>query len=111
MNTTTLIVFVALIALVFWLRPRPDVDGKKARALVAEGALLLDVRSPQEFAAGHIDGAKNIPVDELPRRIAGLDPATPIVVYCQSGMRSARAKKALQAAGLRVSDLGSRLNW
>jgi len=57
--------------------------------LVADGALLLDVRTPGEFADGHVQGALNVPVQVLESRIAELDPARPVVVYCRSGNRSA----------------------
>jgi phage shock protein E len=95
----------------------PDGDPVLAKRLVAEGALLLDVRTPAEFASRHLDGAKNVPVDALADgvdEIAALvaDENTPIVVYCRSGARSARAKKHLVAAGYRqVTNLGSIDDW
>lgn len=84
-----------------------------ARTLVANGALLLDVRTPSEFASGHIDGAVNIPVQELERRIAEIhDRRRPIVVYCQSGRRSAAATQMLRSAGYaEVHDLGPMSAW
>src|SRR5688572_2558721 len=77
----------------------PHVSGGEARALVAEGAVLLDVRSGFEFAANGLDGAVNIPVDELPARAAELDRSRPVVVYCLSGHRSAEAGRILTGAG------------
>ena len=84
-----------------------------AKRLVAEGARLVDVRSSAEFASGHIDGAVNIPVDQLPGRVAEVGPKEgPVVVYCRSGARSARAASILKAAGYtRVSDLGAMSRW
>lgn len=91
------------------------IDGPKARALVRdEQAVLLDVRSPEEFDSKHLDGALNIPVDELEGRLKELEAhkAVPIVVYCRSGMRSAKARKILLASGFsRVENLGSLDNW
>jgi rhodanese-related sulfurtransferase len=89
------------------------IEGPSARRLVAEGALLLDVRTTGEFAAGHVPGAVNIPVQDLPDRIAGLVEGTrPIVVYCRSGMRSAQAAGMLRRAGHpAVHDLGGMSNW
>ncbi len=83
----------------------PAID---ARKLVAEGALLLDVRSPGEFAAGHLPGALNIPVGDLGRRAGELGAKDrPLVVYCASGMRSASAAGQLRALGFAaVHDLG-----
>ena len=57
----------------------------KARELVAEGALLLDVRSPMEFMSGHIPGATNIPAEEVPDRLAEVMMLGLAVAYCRSG--------------------------
>ena len=86
------------------------VDGPRARELVAAGATLLDVRTPAEFAGGHLDGALNIPVAELASRQAEV-PRGRVVVYCQSGGRSARAAGLLASAGYEVFDLGAMANW
>ncbi|HJL14283.1 MAG TPA: rhodanese-like domain-containing protein [Sandaracinaceae bacterium LLY-WYZ-13_1] len=85
------------------------VSGRRARALVDRGAVLVDVRSRLEYLVRHVDGARNIPVAELPRRADELgDPETPIVVYCLSGHRSAEAARILEDAGFeRVYDAGS----
>ncbi len=105
-----------VLALAFawmFLGKKGDVDGPVARKLVAEGALLLDVRSPGEFAERHIDGAVNIPVESLNQRIAEVGPKDrDVVVYCRSGNRSASAKRMLVAAGYaKVHDLGPIGAW
>lgn len=84
-----------------------------ARRAVDEGALLLDVRTAGEYGSGHIAGAKNIPVQELARRKGELpDGDRSIVVYCASGMRSARAKRMLESWGYpHVIDLGPMTAW
>lgn len=87
------------------------VDGPGARALVAAGATLLDVRSGAEFASGHIDGALNIPVQNLESRLAEVPSGAPVVVYCQSGGRAAHAARMLAEAGYEVHDLGSLSAW
>lgn len=70
------------------------------KALLDGKALVVDVRTPGEFASGHHPRAVNIPVDEVDSRIAEFgDKAKPVVVYCQSGNRSGRAKRMLEAAG------------
>lgn len=85
----------------------------EARALVARGALLLDVRTPSEFSSGHVPNAVNIPVQELGKRIGEAGPKDrPIVVYCKSGRRSAMARSMLEKAGYqRVLDIGPMSNW
>jgi rhodanese-related sulfurtransferase len=80
-------------------------------ALVATGATFLDVRTEPEFEAHHLDGATLIPLDELHDRLAELPTDRPVVVYCRSGARSARAAAMLRAAGYEVHDLGSMDNW
>ena len=65
------------------------------------GALVLDVRTPEEFAGGHIESAVNIPHDELDARLGELGEETtrPIVVHCESGRRAAKAEAVLADAG------------
>ena len=83
----------------------PAKDPQAARALIKSGAVVLDVRTPEEYAGGHLPGAVNVPVQELERRLpdvealVGGDKARPIVVYCGSGNRDGKAKRALEAAG------------
>lgn len=92
----------------------PSITGEGAREKVKAGAFLLDVRSPGEFAEGHLPGAVNVPVQELEATLASLpvDRSREIVVYCRSGMRSARARTLLLKAGYaKVEDLGGMSNW
>jgi rhodanese-related sulfurtransferase len=86
---------------------------KEAHQWVESGARLVDVRTPDEYAAGHIEGAVNIPVQELPGRVDELAPKdAPVVVYCRSGARSASARRTLEAAGYtKVLDLGPMSRW
>lgn len=88
-----------------------QIDGAGARAAVAAGATLLDVRTTGEFSSRHVDGAINIPVDQLGRRLAELPKDKAVVVYCQSGRRSASAAATLAAAGYDARDLGGIGNW
>ncbi len=64
-------------------------------------ACLIDVRSPAEYASGYIEGAISIPLGDLTQSISKAVPnkETEIVVYCQSGARSAAAKNQLQSMG------------
>ena len=72
------------------------------------GAVLIDVRSPEEFAGGHIPGSINLPTQALRNASDYLDnPEAPVFVYCHSGARSSRAAKMLQIMGYtHVTDLG-----
>jgi rhodanese-related sulfurtransferase len=77
---------------------------------VASGAVLIDVRTPEEFAGGHLDGALNIDVQsaDFDARITELDPAGTYLIYCRSGNRSAAAIETMEGLGFtNLSDLGS----
>lgn len=82
----------------FKLFARPQVN---YRELVQQGAIIIDVRSPDEFRGGHIPGSRNIPVDQLSGKIADLKKAAqPVIAVCASGMRSGMAKTLLTSAGI-----------
>jgi rhodanese-related sulfurtransferase len=68
--------------------------------LVKNGAIILDVRSKGEFAAGHIKGSVNIAVEQLTGNLHKLkSKSKPIITCCESGMRSAAAKNILKSHG------------
>lgn len=89
------------------------VDGATAKLLAASGAKVVDVRTPGEFASGHVPGAVNIPFDELPRRASEIGPtSTPVVLYCRTGRRSGIAADTLQKAGFsKLYDFKSVTAW
>lgn len=81
---------------------------EEAHAIVAAGGTLLDVRTPGEFSTGHLEGARNIPVQDLGARLRELDRAKGVVLYCRSGSRSAHAAALLRQAGFQsVVDIGT----
>ena len=86
-----------------------------AEGLRQPGAVLVDVRRPDEFAAGHLPGAVNLEVTapDFGQRVAALDKTKPTYVYCRSGARSAKAADQLTTAGFaQVSNLlGGVLDW
>lgn len=64
------------------------------------GALVVDVRTPEEFQDEHYEGAINIPVEEVMTRVSEFgDKTKPVVVYCATGSRSAYAARFLRSAG------------
>jgi rhodanese-related sulfurtransferase len=74
--------------------------------------LLVDVRTPEEFRSGHIAGATNIALQDLPQKMASLPKDKPIVLYCRSGARSSNAAQMLTKAGFdNVVDLGGIITW
>ena len=64
-----------------------------------DGAVLLDVRTIQEYNRGHIAGFRNIPVDELRERLNEIEPGKPVYVICESGLRSYIACRILEGSG------------
>ncbi|ESU30523.1 hypothetical protein G3A_21505 [Bacillus sp. 17376] len=64
-------------------------------------AQLIDVREPNEFAGGHILGARNIPLTQLKTRLKEIRPDKPVYLYCQTGSRSGRAAQLLYKKGYR----------
>lgn len=76
---------------------------------------LLDVRTPEEFSEGHLDNAINIDVTaaDFDAKVASLDKEKPVMVYCKSGGRSAKASARLKELGFKtISDLeGGITNW
>jgi phage shock protein E len=83
----------------------PSTDFK---SLADAGAVIIDVRSPQEFDRGHIKGSKNIPVNIIQRELTSIKKLNkPVITVCQSGARSSMAKSVLQAAGIEVYNGGS----
>lgn len=67
--------------------------------LIANGAIIVDVRSSGEYASGHLKRSVNIPLDTLKMKHGKLKKDTPVITCCASGMRSSIAKKILLASG------------
>ncbi len=77
-----------------------------------ERYILVDVRSPAEFASGHVPTAVNIPVDAIAGQPPTEDKTALVIVYCRSGTRSARARDVLAGLGyVNVVDFGSLSRW
>jgi rhodanese-related sulfurtransferase len=75
------------------------VSREEAKALLEDGAQLVDVRVAHEWDAGHIPGAAHLPLEELAERSGELDRERPVVLYCRGGTRSSMAAEALEGAG------------
>jgi len=99
---------LALLAVVSACRAG-GTDAATVRAKIKAGALVVDVRTPAEFAAGAYPGATNIPLDQVEKRLADFgDHKRTIVVYCRSGHRSGQAKAILDKNGFTdVADGGA----
>ena len=82
-----------------------EVSRDEAKALVEDGAQLVDVRVAHEWDAGHIPGATHLPLEELAERSDELDVDRPVVLYCRGGTRSSMAAEALDGAGFNAVKL------
>jgi rhodanese-related sulfurtransferase len=119
------VIAIAAIALVAFIQTgTPAASHTSAGGLLSPSAyqqqfistaashILVDVRTPEEYAEGHIAGSVNIPLQGLESRLAELPTDRPIVFYCRSGNRSAQAASILQGAGFApVYDLGGIIDW
>lgn len=107
------LVIFAFIAVALGSSRGAKVAPADAKKLVGQGALLVDVRTPEEFAAGHIKGAKNIPLAAVSARLADFGAkSAPIVLYCRSGNRSGQAAAILAREGFTaIHDLGAMDRW
>jgi phage shock protein E len=82
---------------------RPTITSAALAEKIRNGKapLILDVRTPDEYRAGHIPGSVNIPIDELPARLTelGIPKSAEVVVHCERGGRAAKGEAILAGAG------------
>jgi rhodanese-related sulfurtransferase len=84
----------------------PDIDVDEANRLVAEGAMLLDVREDDEWEAGHAPGAVHVAMGLVPDQVDRIPADRTVVCVCRVGGRSAAVAGALAGAGYDVRNLG-----
>ncbi|MFF3608353.1 rhodanese-like domain-containing protein [Streptomyces sp. NPDC002463] len=89
-----------------------EVDLDVLASELAQGAFAIDVREPDEYAAGHVPGVRPVPLSELGAHLAALPADRPVYVICASGNRSAWAAEHLETAGFHaVSVAGGTSGW
>lgn len=81
---------------------KKDVGNEDLVQLQKDGAGVIDVRTPNEFAAGHLADAVNVPLDQLQASAEGWNKDRPVVLYCSTGARSANAAAFLSAQGFKT---------
>lgn len=93
---------------IFNIFARKDINEGIRNFCESKNAILLDVRTRAEYASGHIEGSRNLPLDEIDKVDSVIkDKNTPLYVHCLSGVRSARATAYLKGKGYReVHDIG-----
>jgi rhodanese-related sulfurtransferase len=106
------ILVIGFIASILFFYAVGEAISRRAREKVARGALLLDVQRARDFERAHIDGALNIPLEQLRARAAELGPPRPVVLYCKNGIRALRAKPILRRLGFSdVMNIGPMSTW
>lgn len=103
----TQIIYALLVVLTIWvinpvLAGNGDPEAaRQAWPMIESGVLVVDVRSPEEYAEGHLEGAVNIEWDQTDALAAaiGIDKQRQVVFYCRTGNRVGKAMKALEALG------------
>lgn len=87
---------------------RATISQHDARVLIKQGAQLVDVRQPHEYARSALPGSMNIPLSAIQHAMKQLDKDTPVLLYCSSGQLSGTARRLLKACGFhQVHNLGS----
>lgn len=76
-------------------------EPKLEQLALSDSAVVVDVRTPEEFASGHINGSINIPVDVITDYVDSLRQYKNVITVCRSGVRAAAAVRALKGEGLR----------
>lgn len=101
MNTTGLLILIGVAVLYFVYKRTGLLPLKEAKEYQNKGAMIIDVRTPAEFDSGHLSQAVNIPLDQIEGQVSTYvkDRSKILLLHCQSGARSARAVKRLEALG------------
>lgn len=101
MKTALLIALASALIYVGYRVYRSAHLSKELQSKILEGALILDVRTEKEYAAGHINGTVNISLGTLRERYKELDPQKTYITYCSHGLRSVKAANLLRERGLK----------
>jgi rhodanese-related sulfurtransferase len=90
----------------------PEITADELASALVGGAVLVDVRQPDEYVEGHVADARLIPLGDLSVRARELPKAEPVYLICRSGVRSHRAAEFLQLSGVQaVNVAGGMLAW
>lgn len=96
-----IIIVIVIISLMFGIFKNTfsNSDSTQMKDIITKDAFLVDVRTPAEFAEGHVAGSINIPLDQVQNQIVQFKDKENIVVFCRSGNRSGQAKSILEQNG------------
>ena len=110
MNVTSIVILAAIVVVFLLIKQFSQISWRAAQEYLEQGAIVIDVRSEKEFAAGHLRRAINMPMDQIeafaPQRLK--DRNRVLLLHCQTGMRSSVAARRLKRMGYaRAFNLGS----
>ena len=88
----------------------PDIDGGLTQCRQTPGSLLLDVRTPEEYAEGHIPGARNVPEEQLEQFLARQNRQKFFILYCQRGITSLYLGRKFAEKGYQIGALAGGMN-
>lgn len=96
---------LVLLSVAIWAQAHPAKDPAHAWKMIDDGAVLIDVRTPEEFQAGHLPNALNVPYEQILQgaQMYQLKLESPVVLYCRSGRRSGIAQQAMEKAGFKAA--------
>jgi phage shock protein E len=96
----SLAILAVIVAVFVWNAVRKSGNQKKLRAKIEAGAVVVDVRTKEEYTSGHFGGALHIPLDTLGKQLKKIGAHDrPVIVYCASGARAGQAASLLRSAG------------
>jgi phage shock protein E len=110
MNWALLLIVAAVVAGYLYVRTSGQISTEQACDLIKKGALIIDVRTPAEFASEHLPNVMNVPLGEVSDRASTAipDKTAPVLLHCHSGGRSLVAQRWLRRLGYEnVHNLGS----
>lgn len=95
-------------------KSKPTVSVEDLKEMINNGAIIIDVRTPQEFNGGNLKGAINIPVQVIGSKIdeiKNLNKNNKVILYCKSGGRAGTAESILQKNGIESINIGGYSSW
>lgn len=91
---------MGILEFLFRRKAADDLDPAEAKSRQAEGAIIVDVREPEEWRSGHAPGARNIPLGQIQKRLKKLPKDRDLIFVCRSGNRSRQATNLAKQHGL-----------
>lgn len=99
--------FIVVVCFIVYVKYKRSAVGKMLPELLAQGGVVIDVRSEGEFASGHYPNSMNIPLGQISARLNDIPKDKPLVLCCASGTRSGMAARMLKSKGFNAFNAGA----